>query len=89
MNGFECDESILTGESVPVEKSESTIALTENPSLGDRVNCAFMGTVCTKGKAKGIVTATGRKRKKKQKKKRGSDCFAWFVRKQDGDWKHC
>jgi P-type E1-E2 ATPase len=59
VNGLECDESILTGESVPVEKSESAIAVTESPSLGDRINCAFMGTVCTKGKAKGIVVATG------------------------------
>ncbi len=33
--------------------------VTGEPSLGDRVNCAFMGTICTKGKAKGIVVETG------------------------------
>lgn len=27
--------------------------------LGDRINCAFMGTTVTKGKARGIVTVTG------------------------------
>lgn len=52
-----CDESILTGEAVPVEK---------RPHCGEReftsLNLpyiAYMGTVCTKGNAEIEITATG------------------------------
>ncbi len=52
------DEAPLTGESVPVQKNA---ALTLDPlsSLGDRKNTAFMGTVVSYGRGKGVVTSTG------------------------------
>jgi len=53
-----CDESMLTGESVPVEKI--TQPLTEpNLTPGDQRNMAFMGAVVVNGRAKGVVVATG------------------------------
>ena len=50
----------MTRESLPVEKK--TIALedaADELSVGDRVNCAYMSTIVTKGKGKGIAVATG------------------------------
>ncbi|MDR2183362.1 MAG: HAD-IC family P-type ATPase, partial [Clostridiales bacterium] len=52
------DESALTGESVPVEKS-ADITLPADAPLGDRINCAFMGTVVNYGRGRGLVYATG------------------------------
>ena len=52
------DEAALTGESVPVEK-EAGAVLAEDASLGDRVNCGYMGTVITYGRGRGIITGTG------------------------------
>jgi len=54
------DEAALTGESVPVEKDADAF-LAEDASLGDRVNCAYMGTVVTYGRGKGIITDIGMK----------------------------
>jgi magnesium-transporting ATPase (P-type) len=51
------DEAMLTGESVPTEKS--TDALAENTGLGDRSCIAFSGTLVTTGRGMGLVVATG------------------------------
>ena len=53
------DEAILTGESVPVDKS-GTGALAEDAALGDRHNMMFSGTLVTAGQATGVVVATGK-----------------------------
>ena len=51
-------ESALTGESVPVEKSSEVIEGEEVP-LGDRVNMLFSSSLITYGRGKGIVVETG------------------------------
>ena len=51
-------ESALTGESVPVEKSSDVIEGEEVP-LGDRVNMLFSSSLITYGRGKGIVVETG------------------------------
>jgi Ca2+-transporting ATPase len=52
------EEASLTGESVPVEKTAGKVLNKEIP-IGDRKNSAFMGTLVTYGRGKGLVTATG------------------------------
>lgn len=51
-------ESSMTGESVPVEKSTDVLENEEIP-LGDRVNMAYSSGVVTFGHGKGIVVGTG------------------------------
>jgi Ca2+-transporting ATPase len=51
------DESMLTGESVAVEKRSH--ALDGDVTLADRVNMVHMGTVVTSGRATAAVVATG------------------------------
>ncbi len=51
------DESSLTGESTPVEKSTNIIS--EETSLADRRNMTFKGTVITYGRGVGVVVTTG------------------------------
>ena len=54
------DESALTGESVPVEKSSAPCADSEL-ALGDRRNVTFKGTMVVHGRGCGLVVATGAK----------------------------
>lgn len=57
-NSLKTDESALTGESEPEEKS--AVALGDgNISLGDRINMVYSGCSITYGTAKALVTATG------------------------------
>lgn len=55
---FKAAESMLTGESIPAEKTSEPIP-NENLTPGDQLNMAFMGTVVVNGRARGIVVATG------------------------------
>lgn len=54
------DEAMLTGESVPAEKITFPIK-EENLTPGDQRNMAFMGTIVVSGRARGVVSETGRK----------------------------
>lgn len=55
---LEVDESLLTGESLPVNKDEH-ILLEAATALGDRINMAFAGTLVGRGRGRGIVVNTG------------------------------
>ena len=55
--GLQIEESALTGESLPVEKSSA--AAPPEAGLGDRHGVAFSGTLVTQGRGTGIVIATG------------------------------
>ena len=52
----ECDEGILTGESMPVVKSVASV-MGSLPQ--DQPGCAFMGTIVHEGSALGVVVQTG------------------------------
>jgi len=57
-HGLAIDESLLTGESLPVGK-RSAVVLARDKAMGDRCNMAFAGTMVTAGRAQGVVVATG------------------------------
>ena len=56
-DGLRIDESILTGESVPVDKATDPVAA--DAALGDRSCMAFSGTLVVGGTGRGVVVATG------------------------------
>ena len=58
-NGLECDESVLSGESLPAEKTIDPVASPDSPL--DLPSCAFMGTVVRAGNGAGVVVETGRR----------------------------
>ena len=55
--GLEVDESMLTGESVPVGKDSAPTDA--DAALGDRRSLAFAGTAVTRGRGTTLVVATG------------------------------
>lgn len=57
IKNLQIQEAILTGESMPIEKSISFVA--SDAELGDRTCMAYSGTLATYGKGIGVVVATG------------------------------
>ncbi|EGP89777.1 Na(+)/Li(+)-exporting P-type ATPase [Zymoseptoria tritici IPO323] len=55
---FETDEALLTGESLPVRK-DPELVLEDDTGPGDRLNVAYSSSTVTKGRARGVVFATG------------------------------
>ncbi|KAF3050909.1 Na+ ATPase [Didymella keratinophila] len=55
---FETDEALLTGESLPVNK-DAEATFSEETGPGDRLNIAYSSATVTKGRARGVVFATG------------------------------
>ena len=56
-SGLECDESVLTGEALPVAKDPAAVA--GGQPLAELTSCALMGTVVHGGEARGVVVSTG------------------------------
>ena len=54
---LKANESSLTGESVPVEKS-SKVVFNKTVALGDRANMCYMSTPVTYGRGIGVVVST-------------------------------
>ena len=57
VNGLQCNEAPLTGESTPVLKRITTLCVAE--ALTDRANMVFMGTRVSYGRGRALVVATG------------------------------
>jgi magnesium-transporting ATPase (P-type) len=57
--GLRVQEAVLTGESVPVDKSPDAAPV--DAALGDRGSMAFSGTMVASGQGRGVVVATGAK----------------------------
>jgi P-type Mg2+ transporter len=53
---LEADESVLTGESLPVSKDVAPVAGGAEPDLS---SCVFMGTIVQQGSGRGVVVDTG------------------------------
>ncbi|GAA2052078.1 magnesium-translocating P-type ATPase [Catenulispora yoronensis] len=57
VTGLECDESVLTGESLPVDKNPDPVPA--GTPLAELAGCALMGTVVHGGSGRGVVVSTG------------------------------
>ncbi|HMM30300.1 MAG TPA: calcium-translocating P-type ATPase, PMCA-type [Clostridia bacterium] len=55
---LKCEESALTGESVPSEK-QASLKVEQNAPLGDRRNMVYSGCSVAYGRARAVVTSTG------------------------------
>jgi P-type Na+/K+ transporter len=55
---LEINESLLTGESLPVSKSSDT-TFSQDIGVGDRLNMAYCSSTVTRGRARGIVISVG------------------------------
>lgn len=57
---LKAEESALTGESLPIEKSADFVGRRGGQlPLGDRLNMVYMSTIITYGRGEGLVTETG------------------------------
>jgi magnesium-transporting ATPase (P-type) len=56
-NGLQIDESLLTGESLPVTKHTAPVG--DGAPLADRASMAHTGSVVTSGRGRGVAVATG------------------------------
>ncbi len=57
LKGLQIQESVLTGESLAVEKIIDPVS--EESSIADRLCIAYSGTIVTHGQGRGVVVATG------------------------------
>lgn len=57
-HGLEVDESLLTGESLPVVKDPDWVGDESTPAA-DRLNMSYAGSIVVRGRAKGLAVATG------------------------------
>ena len=57
-SNFKSDESSLTGESVPVLK-DADLVFSDETAIGDRLNMAYMSSVCVYGHGEGVVVGVG------------------------------
>ncbi len=55
---LQIEESALTGESVPSAKDAAILIQDPKTPIGDKVNMAFMSTLATYGRGKGVAVAT-------------------------------
>lgn len=53
------EESALTGESVPVNKTADRLTAEKDVSLGDRKNMLYMGSTAVYGRGRAVVVGTG------------------------------
>jgi Ca2+-transporting ATPase len=58
--GLQSNESVLTGESIPISK-DANIVLETDTELMERKNMVFAGSTITKGKGTGVIVNTGMK----------------------------
>ncbi len=58
VEALQADESTLTGESHPVDKTTETLTAVDLPT-GDRINLAYKSSVISRGRGTGVVVATG------------------------------
>lgn len=57
VTALECDEAVLTGETLPVAKTAAPAPSGDSPL--DLPSCALMGTIVRSGSGLGVVVATG------------------------------
>lgn len=91
------DEALLTGESLPISKfHDATFSSIEMP-IGDRTNMAYSASMVTRGRATGIVVATGMGTEvgkiaallqDKKHTKSGASAFRYFLGRFWGGVKH-
>ena len=57
VTALECDEAVLTGETLPVAKTAAPAPSGDSPL--DLPSCALIGTIVRSGSGLGVVVATG------------------------------